>query len=919
MDILVNLEKTVTLSEFNVHLLNNNVNKLKIYGSNQYSGIWSEESFIWEYDASSVSTVTDTISKILDTPAQYQYVRFSFESINGTAVNITEIQCVGDNVQKSEYKNLILDKKDIMTVAEVNRNTDSYTILDPTTYGKFGDTIYNFKDKNVVSDADFFNDGDLSTTYDLVGGSNDPAKKLTYNIVFNLNERCSIDNIKFISGSNKEYFPTKVNYYVGSSLNSVLRNNATCVATFNSAPDDGVYNADFTPQNATFVRIEIAENTNQVMKWYGEQLVTVVADISISGSAFIPELTVDTTSFNKTSVTKYSTVNNISQGLTPAVYLTRTNNSTTSSYVSGGGQVRSKIESDVISHWSNGDIGQKGLEIKYPFYNTSAAAGTGYVNGYTPDVDYDFANANIDTYADIIYDLGVTANINKLQHFGANNATLSMGLYQVYASDSLDNLFNQESFILNYQNKKSGTSYNNGEEHVLSRPISARFVAFRVLAPSNWSDDSSATYFNNLRIGELAIYGTKNNSSGYTVADINPPTAGDLTVTAPTGTTSLLSTDNLTIKGYVNGTLNSTSTSNSSYVKWNNGYYGNNGSHTSFSGVTFNNNNGYVIDRSDVSGNITFEKGDVTNWVELSYDLGGNYKIDSFNLYSYYYENEFRIQAYEVYLADSEADLYNQDNLIAKYDNYFNAYGQVFKFADATKNITGRYLGVKVVLPGYATADNYIRLTEIAAFGVPVSEATANAPEITSNSVFIYHKDNSSIFTSGGQQRTAVRMTVGYHSPIGDDGLPQADKIILADGSIATVIERNVIATPYNSANASLYTEQSFNETTTGVTVTSASGEKLNKYFKSEKTDTDTADTTTVFGSFNLNNLTKAHTTLPFVVRGRVVYQTSDGIYVAYSDITGEDGQLNTQIAYDALCNIVNPNNITGNNPIWFD
>ena len=73
-----------------------------------------------------------------------------------------------------------------------------------------------------------------------------------------------------------------------------------------------------------------------------------------------------------------------------------------------------------------------------------------FLNGYVPykdaaDADFDFTKAATEyqAYVDIIYDLGTTADIYKVQQMSYRNDGLQLGLYEVYASKDINDLFDR--------------------------------------------------------------------------------------------------------------------------------------------------------------------------------------------------------------------------------------------------------------------------------------------------------------------------------------------------------------------------------------------------------------------------------------------------------------------------------------------
>lgn len=455
--------------------------------------------------------------------------------------------------------------------------------------------------------------------------------------------------------------------------------------------------------------------------------------IPMSVSAGVEDNSVITTTefSNSDAVTYYSEANNLARGITPFVFVTdnRDKNNPTRT---------NKTVNGALSDGNTGNGGDIALGFAFRNPNTEGKYLGDYLNGYKEYVQdddsthFDFTkNANqYDAYADIIYDLGTTADINKVQQFGpdGNDKYLSIGAYQVYASADMNTLFDAKSLVLNYQNKTPSADLKSCQQHEFANR-NARFVAFRIYCPvtrpASWQ--TSAVYYNTLRIKELAIYGE--DKGNYKVSDIAAPSSETQIVppAAFTETGNLLSRDNLTVTGKDGNddkTFEMKETDRNHLSRFINRSYTKDG-HADFSlGVTFyadgSFKNGYKLE-TNTYGSINFrdDTQPITNYVDFTYELDSYYKLSQFELYSCTDSwSKLIIQAYEVYLSADRDDLYSADNKVAEYNNYFNTYGQKFEF---NKRYTGKYLGVRVLMAANRPdSANYVRLDEMVAYGEEV-------------------------------------------------------------------------------------------------------------------------------------------------------------------------------------------------------
>ncbi len=457
---------------------------------------------------------------------------------------------------------------------------------------------------------------------------------------------------------------------------------------------------------------------------------------------------------------------NLAKGITPLMFVTKDG---------------SRTQKDSPTGFSDGTATAASSEPNpgFTFSNDS----TNFINGYDPSADFVFTKSasQYDAFVDVIYDLGCVADINKIQHFGHLRAGLTLGAYSVYASTDVNNLFNRdESLVVDYQNKDVANSQ---QFEFPTRP--ARFVAFRIYCPVTAEDKASAS--NQLRIWELAIYGTQ--TGAYKVTEISAPTGDANSPTdVPNKESDLLTADTFeSINAYEDGKLVGTQenifSAEAQLGKLNSQTYLHNG-HGDFNGgvVFYANNtckNGYSFNRSGIDGNIVFNVPATAPKVyyDFTYDLGDYHKITSFG--AYLASNDARrVQAYEVYIGNDRDELYNGEP-VAVYNNYYNTYGQMITFDQAK---VGKYIGFRVLNPSTATDDGntYVRIDELAAYGecVGAPPAIDVAPGETCGSVVVTVTDEDNNLESVTLDGTPVTLENGKFtvSEIGDYTVVATDK-----------------------------------------------------------------------------------------------------------------------------------------------
>lgn len=270
LDYLYNLCGSMEISGFRMRTLTQNVKALKIYASLVEDQVWNESSLVYSYsDENAGATV---IEKLFD-GTQFdnklktaRYVRFSVISLKNDMFDPTEIEVIGKDNQTATYRNIVMDHDDYINLYLVDKATGKYN-----TFSQNANKLCVGKRplKNMI-------DADTSTVLDLYAGENN---KQSINIVFSLEYLAAIDNISLTAGSNEKYWPSKLNYYIGTDEKDVLTSK-TPAGTIEGKPENGVYSYDFIPQTARFVRLEITESQNPYM---GNRIISVISEIAVNG------------------------------------------------------------------------------------------------------------------------------------------------------------------------------------------------------------------------------------------------------------------------------------------------------------------------------------------------------------------------------------------------------------------------------------------------------------------------------------------------------------------------------------------------------------------------------------------------------------------------------------------------------------
>lgn len=130
-----------------------------------------------------------------------------------------------------------------------------------------------------------------------------------------------------------------------------------------------------------------------------------------------------------------------------------------------------------------------------------------YANGYDP-LNYTY-NADLDTYVNITYDLETECDINEFWLFSTNNSSttsdLAVGVYELYASNSLDSLYDASNKQLVYVNKQTGEY---AQKIHFDNSVSARYFGIKIINGCKKIDAANVGY-SWARISQIAIFGDK--------------------------------------------------------------------------------------------------------------------------------------------------------------------------------------------------------------------------------------------------------------------------------------------------------------------------------------------------------------------------------------------------------------------------
>ncbi len=321
-------------------------------------------------------------------------------------------------------------------------------------------------------------------------------------------------------------------------------------------------------------------------------------------------------------------------------------------------------------------------------------------------------------YVELAYDLGAAKDIKNIQFLNSPQSYLCTNKYKVYASDSKDNLFEDENLLCDFQNTdkaiKQTFSVNDGKN------LTAQYIGFKVTDVTCCHEDNdttnvlkNSTLNNYLRLRGIAVIAKKTADDFVvrgTFADDNEaslPTFG-----ADSGIENL--TEGTTPEFYINkGTEDvlTTPPEEDNLAHITNGVISNSDGAMLRSLRFFTKSGEKYTSMKEIYS------------AALLFDLGKSCDINSLVLVNH---NTKALMNYHyiVYASDSKADLWSDTNYVAEYYNKQKARRQILTF----NSVAARYVGVRIydptsdysdtsVFPDGKLDQSYVRICELAVFG----------------------------------------------------------------------------------------------------------------------------------------------------------------------------------------------------------
>ena len=273
LDFVFDLCSDAELTSVALNTLTENIKKFKVYAADGKDGLWEENNLVFNYTGDATSKAEKLFA---ETSLGARYLRFSIpETITGT-VDITEFEAIGWNTYEFDYINLV----------EENSSRAEIYLEDKEDY-YLNNMDFN-ANKQEPSWGNYYPwsnafDTDVGTVSDLYGGENN---KESINILLDLETMNAVDSINVKAGSTPDYWPSKLNFYIGETDMEIFGKDAKPVASFDSKSEadvEGNFRYTALPTVAQYVRIEILEGSHKYYNDVNNMILAVIDSIEVKG------------------------------------------------------------------------------------------------------------------------------------------------------------------------------------------------------------------------------------------------------------------------------------------------------------------------------------------------------------------------------------------------------------------------------------------------------------------------------------------------------------------------------------------------------------------------------------------------------------------------------------------------------------
>ncbi|MBQ8203220.1 MAG: discoidin domain-containing protein [Clostridia bacterium] len=307
------------------------VSEIKFYTSTAKSAIDNDASLVYSYNKTTDGAKTIFSKTFVDAPIKASFIKIVV-TVSGD-FDPTEIEAIGWDSGRGVYENLALNNSSYTRFYLVDTATKEYE----SSSAYFDVWLPGWSYWSDYHDYPYALDGDLGTIYAYFGGVNNSQ---SINIYLNLQTISCVDNVSVYTGMLEDYRPSKMNLYMGNSIEELFAADAVPVKqwtekvpdatgysgsvsndeetegedvfdpegegdievdfgtgdfvsgdlssgeeteqTYTYAEKYGLYEADFIAQKATCIRLEIVES-NPTYFAHKNKVGGIISEIMVNG------------------------------------------------------------------------------------------------------------------------------------------------------------------------------------------------------------------------------------------------------------------------------------------------------------------------------------------------------------------------------------------------------------------------------------------------------------------------------------------------------------------------------------------------------------------------------------------------------------------------------------------------------------
>jgi len=607
-----------------------------------------------------------------------------------------------------------------------------------------------------------YTDGDLNTSRQLNGKiyyntDGTPKNTAPYtdpqhytDVTYSFSDNANVDEIWVYHHTNNELVGYVYQLYLSDDL-ATLYNSESLITTYTNTAKESYQKFKFseTVENKQYfgIRYLVATPTNTSLGAFAR-----ITELAVIGELKPLDLSIDSGNFQKTdTVAELKEETNLLYDREFTKVFQKNGDSTNTTAYNGGSNKKIFTDGDLnTSQQLNGKI----------YYNADG----------TPKNTYPYKDPQY--YTDLTYSFADNANVSEIWVYHHTNSELVGYVYQLYLSDSLSTLYEEESLVTTYTNsgKQSYQKFKFKEAYKDKQYFGIRYL---VATPTNTSLGAVS------RITELAVIGEYAPLSNEIIESKDYTQSN--TVSYELKTPGNLLYGRKYEEVYQNNNGEDTSAAASGQIK--------NAPNALTDGITGTNTflPGRIYYNEDTKvPNNTAPFEDAKYYTDLTYSFAEKSDVSSIWVYNHP-SDELVNYAYELYLSDSKDTLYTEANRVIAFVN--ENLDKMQKFSFRTPYTDKKYVGIRFLMPTkeYSANGSVVRIAELAVMGTSslpeatvttgTHQSTDSVEELKGETNILYGKEVTVLQNNGGTtNKTAVPA----------DNVPK-----FTDGDLSTIGQAN--------------------------------------------------------------------------------------------------------------------------------